>query len=301
MLRTLEGQSETNAERVLASLIQRYLPKPIIRDEGPDDLQQKVLSEVLRAAKVDPADRSEEAQSRVLRVLSDQLSRELLKGPRLAAAKARLGERGELTLNLYRIGFEKEFSESEKRGARKGFMIDAARNPDSVQHLDNVLHMENDDEAPVRQTLFTKTIRGKRRRDAFTWLIHAVRSADELTVAVAWRVYHEQVNINGREEPLEIMRQFVDRYGLRFTLADKAPTKLIIYDVLPEKFGDISFDTLARRFIRVDNPHGSKMAFFMAKAGVSLGMLKIILWYVLDQSLYDRDLQSHGVSVPREV
>ncbi len=105
MLNSLKNRSREDIERVLASLTQRLLPQP--RDELPEgeseglqELQDSVLAEIRASLKLDLADQTQTAKSKIFEFLLKEMSDPIVSGDRGDQARARLKQRGDV-LSVY--------------------------------------------------------------------------------------------------------------------------------------------------------------------------------------------------------
>src|SRR5919109_3559022 len=99
MLNSLKNRSREDIEQVLASLTQRLLPQP--RDELPEgdaeglrELQDSVLAEIRASLKLDPADQTQTAKTKIFEFLLKEMSEPIVSGDRGDQARARLKQRG---------------------------------------------------------------------------------------------------------------------------------------------------------------------------------------------------------------
>lgn len=118
MLKTLENKNAREAESLLASVATRLLPQPDMasqEDELSESEAARLLQEIQADLRLDPADQSPEAKTKVLEFLYNEMSKPLKSGPRRDQARARLGQKGYLRPDMYRIRFGDSFHEREEK------------------------------------------------------------------------------------------------------------------------------------------------------------------------------------------
>jgi hypothetical protein len=293
MLNNLRSLSPDEIEWALASLIQRFLPQP--RDEGPEtlpgdlrELQDSTLAEIQARLGIEPADQSAVTKAKILEFLAKELSEPVLRGARGEQAKIRLGQRGDLRLDLYKIEFDAFFHDTaEKRGIRKNHVEYALRHPDEAQHI---LPGRIKAEGFPAVSLYAKHHGDPRSTDRFTLLVQTERKGYLQHINSAWRVYHSDVNLSQVHEPLDILRAFVDVYGLYCRVNDSAPTKLFFYEAFPLAPGQQPTSIL-----KFDSSQAATFdASFLVRVS-PLGVVEIALAYVIDSARYMSDLRRHNV------
>jgi hypothetical protein len=292
MLNTLKNLSIDDEERVLAALIQWFLPQP--RDEEPETLpsdlkalQHSALAEIQANLSIDPADQSAMTKAKILEFLAKEMSGPVVRGTRGEQAKRRLGQRGDLRPDFYKIEFGDSFHEAEKRGIRKSHVEDALRHPDEVQHL---LPERIQKEGFPAVSLYAKNHGEQRSADQFTLLVQTTREGYTQRVDSTWRVYHSDVNLSQAHEPLDLLRAFVEVYGLYCRVGNSAPAKFFLYEAFPLTPGQRPTEIL-----KIDVPQG---VFFETSSLIrvsSLGVIEVAIAYVIDMVRYMNDLRKHGV------
>jgi hypothetical protein len=122
-------------------------------------------------------------------------------------------------------------------------------------------------------------------------LVQTRREGDLQTVVSAWRVYHEDVDLHSVTKPIELLRAFVDKYGIEFSIADDSrKRKFVLYENIP-----IAQDRTTEVF---KLPQPEKRAFEWCNVfRRSKGELEIAVAYAIDVTRYAEDLRRHGVTV----
>src|SRR5688572_26832004 len=128
MASILEKLEPSKARDALMDLIKHLTPQPF-ESHPPVDIPE-LLREFQVRAKVKPDDTSPTATTRVLGLATQELTARLLGPEAEQKARHRLGNRGELPLDSYDIGFGKALEFAEQRGIRKSHVLEAVRHPD---------------------------------------------------------------------------------------------------------------------------------------------------------------------------
>ncbi len=137
MLQSLKHLSREEAERVLASFAKTLLPTP---EEKPpyfadSSLSQNLLRELSTRANITNVRNPAEYRGRLFSVLAEELGAYALQSSNLDAVKARLGARGDLRSDFYKIEMPPVVKEFQRCGIRPSHIENAIRQPTSVEHL----------------------------------------------------------------------------------------------------------------------------------------------------------------------
>ena len=219
------------AARVLAAATATLLPTPerTVAVQQPSSAHgpaKDLLAEARERLGLDQNDLSATARSRLLALLGDQMANAVLGGADEGRIKQRLGQRGELPLDLYKIHFPEDFNELvAPRAITQGDVERVLNEPDDVEHL---LTDITDGEAG---SLYVKTYGEESSRNRYTLLVDAKRQGDTLNVSTAWRIYHSDIVVQLAETPLGLLRAFVDIYGVPFSIGISQPVKFILHGV----------------------------------------------------------------------
>ena len=228
---------------------------------------------------------------RLFEVLSKEMSEYVLRGNARTEAKARLGNRGELPLNQYELKFASAFDSLAEIGTRRSHVESAIRTPDRVEHL---LPERFDFGMDFGITFVAKYEKASRRENNFWLLVQTQRVKAALNVTAAWRVYLSDVKLKSDPSPLDILRAFVDVYGLDLPGIGVSP-KFVLYKVIPASLSDDP-----KLLFRL-HPEDAKRKFLgvFALRASSLGVVEVACAYAIDLEKYKYDLARHGVSVGR--
>jgi hypothetical protein len=211
-LSTLERYDAKTANAILAAAALSQQDTPYLSaSEGKYDTEvSELISELESQLNLS---RDDEAGRKKLRAyLSDKVRTALLGGNSVENVQSRLGQRGDLPISSYRLKLGKEvlkdFHESKKT-------VEAAINsPDEVQHF-------------VGSGPFSDTLRGvtlvtkwvpSKDGEAHWLLADAQRQGDSLYVQAVLRISPSRLDLSAAESPLDLLRVFVERYGVEFTV-----------------------------------------------------------------------------------
>ncbi len=131
------------------------------------------------------------------------------------------------------------------------------------------------------------------RKDPFLLLVHVNRDRDVFNVNSAWRIYHQDVNLIGISQPLDILRAFVEVYGLNMRVLN-IPTKakLHVYDAIPYVGDPGKF-----KLLDIENPDNASFEVSQYMRISDLGYVEIAIAYAVNTSRYVADLRRHRVQI----
>jgi hypothetical protein len=294
MLSTLKNRNQEEVEQVLASVTQRFLPQP--RDEFLDvgveqlrELQDSVLSEIRDRLKLSTTQETAESRRKVLEFLIKEISAPVTSGKRGEQARMRLGQQGDLRPDLYQIKLGDFRHELEKRGIRRSHIEDALHRPHGLQHL--LPEKIRSGEFPAL-SLYIKHHGELQSPDRFTLLVQAQREGDRLTINSAWRIYHVDVDLSKVHEPVDILRAFVDVYGLYCRVGNSAPAKFFLYEEFRMASGQ-----QATEIIRADSPTDVALEASSLIRVRNFGVIEVAVAYIINMSWYISDLRKHNVEL----
>lgn len=286
MLNFLRAMPSPAAERLLSEAIAQLLPHTT-EGASSDDVQA-LLTEARKAARIEPRDTPTVQNAKVLEVLSSELDELVLGEGRERQAASRIGERGELPLDQYVITFGADFVDREKLWARRSNIEDVVRRPDQLLHLRSQLPESEGELA----SLFLKAVASPRRpEDRFHWLVRASRKGNALRVIEAYRVYPEDFPRDG-SALIDVLRSFVDRYGLAFRVCGEGPRLLFLNELIP--FIPSPGTQHPTIDLMRNEDHRPIAANINLRTGV-VGVLEVILGYMVDLQLYEATLRRHKV------
>jgi hypothetical protein len=235
MLRTLDKfePAEANAILAAATLAQDGRPVPSEKVRRYSEEIEDLLSEVRSELKLSPTDNTINARRRISEALSQALSRAILGDTPVRDVQRVLGNRGTLPMGGYKISFRSEFK-SLKENER--FVEQAIRSADRIEHL-AAAHSEGAGERGV--TLAAKRVVPK-KGSAHWLLIDSTRQGSSLFVNAAWRVFEQTVELENVDTPTDLLRRFLEVYGLEVEVRGRAKGRLLQNVQVPVAAGAMS-------------------------------------------------------------
>lgn len=291
MLSALHNIDHVTASKVLSDIAQDLLPYPGVNQlidarRSDSELHSSVLREARQKVKVNIDDNSLGANGKLLNFISREISNIVIQGNKDKEAKDRLGQSGDLNLELYNIVFPNEFARYLKYGIRKTHIESAIRSPDYFQHLLPQITLENSSGF----TLFTKYHGSDIHENSFVLLVQAQRHKSTLAVTAAWRVYLSDVNLSKALWPIDVLREFVEIYGFDEDWGI-AVSKFLFNEVVT--FEEALNNYQLENRIKKINPQG--ICIFVAHRDKARHLLNVAVAYAIDLKKYELDLKKHGV------
>lgn len=303
-LATLKNKEPREILRLLSAVSTSLLPNPSVDEPTYQsgintELVDSLINEIRQRLNIPNNDYSISAQSKIFDFLSNEISNITLTDANLTKVKNRLGGKGELALNQYKIEFMDIFKSSEALGEKKSNIIDTISNPHKFSHYHSKYIK---DKEPFGFTLLTKLITPKRDEDKFIQIVLSGRQGDTLLVMGVLRAYLSEINLNQIAEPLDILKAFVDTYGLTFKLGN-ITSKFIQNEVTELENKSAGFQIKVLNGKRGDD---YLPVFIGDESGISAsggGMYnisEILLAFAFDISKYTATLARHNVHLSRE-
>lgn len=292
MLNTLKTLDTRTAQGILANLTLEMMPDPGVPSKVgrhvDAETRDRLLHELRIRLRLKRDDNSPKARALLYKALAEEISGLALAGSKIKEVKARVGQQGLLSPRLYRIDFSfPNFRiAAEKCGVTRAQAEDAIRHPDSFEHFKPELLGFD----PERATsLFLKA--QKDGGEFYQLLVLTKRHDDTLTVINAWRVYPSDVDLSRAETPLDVLRAFVESFGIEFKIGG-VEKKLFMYERVAVKDKgehiEVHFDPKI-----ADGDQVVGQAFFEQKQGV----LEVAVAFEIDYIVYAESLRRHGVRV----
>jgi hypothetical protein len=293
MLHALEHLERNEAEKVLASFAKTMLPTPDERapEFSDRDLAGRLLRELNERARVDRVRDPAEARGRVFSVLAQELSNYALKSANLDEIKARLGARGDLRPDSYKIEIPPVILELQKRGIRSNQIRSAISEPSAVEHL-SWNGFDQADETLL--SIFAKTTGPVNAAHSFTLLVEAQRQNATLKVLTAWRVYNSDILWPSPATPLTLLKAFVDAFGVPFAVGNGQPTKFVLYERIPLPEKPSSTNLVIMHSLPL-HPFEAHQMFRIDPQGYA----EVAIAYVIDLTIYHSALTRQGINVRR--
>jgi hypothetical protein len=233
MLESLKSLPRRDVEVVLAAVAGSVLPSPTperrigsIEVMGVDP--EAVLAEVREHLRLRPEDTSVEALATIYDFLFSAIAEESLRPGRRAAARMRLGRKGELPPHEYEVGFaDWAIKQIREFSIRQTHVEEAVSRPDMFDHLRDELFEERGF-API--SVYVKNI--ARSPQGLSLLVVAIRDGVVQRVQGAWRVYHDVLDPRNFSSPVQLLRAFFDAYGVDLFVGAMAK-RLYLFETLP--------------------------------------------------------------------
>ncbi|MBA4121160.1 MAG: hypothetical protein H0X72_01680 [Acidobacteria bacterium] len=293
MLQTLENKPTQEAKKVLAAVSTTVLPQPFDVDitsryGTTEETVNSVLAEIRRKLGIAQNDHSRQAQSKIVDFLSNTLSEITFADVDKMAVRARLGQRGDLRLDLYEIRFYQNFNKRlADSGLRKSEVQKTVREPDAFEHLKPITYVR---ERNMSISFFVKNF--LTGRNNYTVLLVADRSDFFLEIGQAWKIYHDEVDVT-QKTPHQIFKAFLDVYGIDITMGKKTK-KYFNHEMIKQ----IPNET--KKSITFQAPLVKDVEYFHS---VEYGGMKnsdvveVIQAYIIDIDKYKDSLRRHGTLV----
>lgn len=302
MVSFLENISNDDVRRVLSAITLRLSPDPGVGSEREKEEQSQDIPEgdVERASReirkhlgLAKDDTSEQARQKIFAFLADTLLSSTLED-REPIIRDRLADRGILPIRQFSVEFSEQFYDtSRKRGANEQQVSEAVRQPDLLERLFSDWERKH---ANAEHFLCVKRYGKLSGDNRYSLLVEGSRRKAKHVVSRAWRIYHREVPCEQIERPLDILRAFVDVYGLPIRVAGATWTKFLENEVLNTK-RRIRHAKEVLQLLSIDNPKNDSYeagGFFRQD---ELNVLHFAYFYAINTSQYNVDLRKHGIRV----
>jgi hypothetical protein len=298
ILNSLKDKDPKEIARLLSLTSSYILPnpglkEPQLRSDSDLDVAQDLLQEIRDQLNVSQDDFSIKTQSRIYAFLSEEISKAAFTNVDLSNLKTRLGNKGELHPSQYQISFFDDFVNHEALGDSKRHIIDAVTQPDNLTHLHAKYAI---DEFDPRVTISIKAVSGKRTEDRFILFVISHREGQTQRVHCAFRAYPSDMDLNNANEPIEIVRAFVNSYGLTLRIGSSV-SKFMHNET-------VSIDetiSLTDQWEILDGQKGDSYWTYINggitrfQASSAEKITEVVLAFALDISRYTTTLRKHNV------
>jgi len=282
MLPVLADFPKDRATEVLATAARTLLPNPGIAPMAAlTDVDYEIVERVLAEARARlklGKDGSAKSISRLAEFLAYELSNTLIPNDESEEIRARIGSKGFLPTSLYRMEFTPKFDAGvDFYQVSRNHIRNAVLHADMTEHLMSEI-VAGDDTPFGSLFFFTPPIK---KGPAYSILIKADRIGARLLIDEAYRVYHDEIRLVDAGSPLEILRRFLDKFGLDIELNGER-SRLIIRKVIYATAGQV---------ITLVHGDGSRIAHKCENDGP----VEVVLAYSVSDGLYAEQLMRHGV------
>lgn len=274
----------------LAAVLKKVLPDPGIDTHAPSNEAEQHASDLLEEIKtklrIDPADNSLETRSKLYKYLTREISKYALdQVPRLTI-RERVGQKGLLPASLYKIVFTDRLNDVHlKQGVRIEEVRKTLEEPYAVQHLSPGSDMSSDTQ-PI--SLYTRDFDGPSPGDRYSLLVRSNRKGSVQEVDVAWMLFHSDIEVQTKKEPLDMLKAFVDVYGMSFTVG-QTRSRFVLYKAVEG----------SNVKIQLDNPLGHDFVFDTMVRWRLRNQLEIAITYSIDTTNYEESLRNHGIVIKK--
>jgi hypothetical protein len=202
-----------------------------------------------------------------------------------AASEAlqRVGAAGRLAPAVYNVIQPPEFKERfYGLGVRPNHVEDAVKRPDDHQHL----MTEGIPETSRHMSLFMKRVMSQDFRKRHWLLVQSHRFGMDQRVSAAWQVFPQDVNIERAVQPLDVLKAFVEVYGVPIKVG--TTHGLFIESTLYPPGTAVKLDWT-----------GAPQDFFVSSLQTTdpAGYLRVGIAYCIHVPRYRAALRSRGVKV----
>lgn len=217
MISALERFDRVTAAGILAraALAISDYPQGELRLADEASVRDLVLDEARRKHGIRPDDTTPETLDRLGEILDSE--RESLIAPADSnSVLARLSERGDLPSDLFKVEIINSISEfhGSKFSKERKLIEQTVKDPDREQHYGP----PEDQAQPFLISLFAKEFRSQYPNRTFTLLVAGQRDGIKLEIHQAWRVYPSEVQLEGAETLIDMLKKFSDVYGVEINL-----------------------------------------------------------------------------------
>ncbi len=232
-----------------------------------------------------------EQQARIDRLLGQAISATVFAERNPNDALARAGQAGRLPTGLYEVTLTPGFLPMFGRyGIKKKLIEEAIHKPDDFEHL-----LTEDAKEQDVISLFMKRMLPSGREPH--WLLVQTHRQGIVQVAQsAWRVYPTDVDLSHAEKPLDVLKAFVETFGLGITLGNRH-TKFIESE--PFVGAGIHAQKLIHE-IAQRNAQFPHLKFFASASHVrtvTSDKFNVGVAYCIDLTKYEATLRQRGFSV----
>lgn len=241
------------------------------------------LKEIRSRLKISEYTDPETAHSLIAKTIADTLRQAILGHADTEAILKRMGNSGRLPSASYNVLQSQEFQTAFYRlGIRGNHVEDAVKHPDDLQHL----MTEGMPESWHDISLFMKYVASRELSRRHWLLVQAHRVATDQRVGAAWRIYPEDINLETAQQPIDVLKAFVEAYGVPISI-DGTKVLFIEFRSYPVNVS-----------IKIDWTGAPEDHFVSIAHTTDLsGRFRIGLTYCIDIPKYSATLKARGVKV----
>ncbi|MCX5890871.1 MAG: hypothetical protein NTY36_15705 [Deltaproteobacteria bacterium] len=308
MLKIFNKYNEKEKEYFLANMALTMMPhvkstaEPLISDKERE-FRQKFLEELYAKLRLEPDDNSVKSRAIIYDFISRTLSKIALKNSDINKIKDSIGDKGLLRNDSYKIvitPYTKKCIES--LGLRAKYIEDAIFRPDIESHFQPGLPGITGNKSV---SIYLKTPTSQKSAEIYSILVLSNRTGSTQNVVDAWPIYHSDVEIFNCQSALEVLKVFIDKYGIKFEFASKK-TKFIFYDKISLSKDELDDLLKHKRDIRGilrydrDNYKYSRMDF-MFRFEEEPPSLSVAIAFIINIEKLVNDLNKHGLRISVDI
>jgi biotin operon repressor len=290
ILHALKDMSPETANGILAAAALVNSPNPGVGERSLvlKAYEQKAwlaLDEIRTRLGLSKATDPELAHSLIAKTIADTLRESILGNADREAILKRVGAAGRLPAAAYNVVQSREFQTTFYRlGVSRNHVENAVKHPDDHQHL----MTEGMPESWQDASLFMKFVASRDEIRKHWLLVQTHRMGIDQRVSAAWRVYLDDIDLESAERPVDVLKAFVDAYGVLMTVGD---TKAIFIEAKTFPAGVP---------VKVDWTGAPEDHFVsITHTTDAIGQFRIGITYCIDIPKYVLTLKAHGVKVKK--
>jgi hypothetical protein len=248
-----------------------------------------VLSEIRQKLRLGKDDRSPKATAAIDNYLVKALDDSVLLEGEATIALRRAAQAGRLSPAAYKViqpePFRKRFY---PLAVTKNKVEEAVKQPDDFQHLmaDRTTVGEED----IFSIFLKRSMRSGYEQNWF--LVQSLRRELDQIAQSAWRVYPSEVDLSKAEKPIDVLKAFVDRFGIEVKVGSRT-AKFIDVTSFPKSGEQMKYA------VEVPNlaAHPDYFLSMSHRTTIDVATFDIGLVYCIDMAVYRKSLIAHGASV----
>jgi hypothetical protein len=307
-LNALKNRDPEEVARILSMISNSLIPNPGIEESArrkvlDPEFVRSMLTEIRKKLRIPESDNSVKAQSRIYAFLSEEISKAALANTDMERIKTRLGDKGELHPSQYQVTFAPRFELLEALGMRRPHIIEAVVHPDQSTHLRAKTTLQD-----PQCTISIKSVLNNKTEDNFSVIVLSTREGQVQEVLCAFRAYESEVNLKNLYAPLDVVRSFVETYGLSFRIG-QVISKFMHNEVL--KFDEFSpildqSDQALDKLKPIEGKRGDHYLPLIIHGTSNIRGVGTEVWdeiylaFIIDMTKYVATLRKHHVQLPPE-
>lgn len=283
------GDSYSPEYYSLEAEINEHIAPPIFEvlqktwNAPPNDVRLLALEEIFHQLRLNrSATYSQDIQAKVLGFVGKEIRSTALDSESISTVRKRLGQKGVLPPNAYKIRFAREFELLCKNfSITEKEVLRAINYPDMVKHFVAEVQDKND-----AISLYVKTVANG--TDPYSLLVDAIRINDEISIHFAFRVYHSDVDVSTISSPTDLLQVFTEKFGSEISLNNENG-KLFLYKKMDVGTSQFKFTQPLNTILRA------------SRRILIDGVNEISIAYGINRDLYFESLRSHGVKIKKDL